>query len=47
MVLLAFVCNADTPEKLHEVFQVYAKWIDGADRGRERDKINAAQRMAA
>jgi integrase len=29
------------------LFQVYAKWIDGADRGRERDKINAAQRMAA
>jgi integrase len=28
------------------LFQVYAKWIDGADRGRERDKINAAQGMA-
>ena len=29
------------------LFQVYAKWIDGADRGRERDKINAAQKLAA
>lgn len=27
------------------LFSVYAKWIDGADRGRERDKINAAQKM--
>lgn len=29
------------------LFQVYAKWIDGADRGRERDKINAAQQLKA
>lgn len=29
------------------LFTVYAKWIDGADRGRERDKLNAAQRLAA
>jgi integrase len=29
------------------LFSVYAKWIDGADRGRERDKINAAQKLAA
>lgn len=29
------------------LFTVYAKWIDGADRGRERDKLNAAQKLAA
>lgn len=29
------------------LFSVYAKWIDGADRGREREKLNAAQRKAA
>ena len=29
------------------LFSVYSKWIDGADRGRERDKLNAAQRKAA
>jgi hypothetical protein len=26
------------------VFGVYAKWIKGADKGRERDKVNAALR---
>lgn len=28
------------------LFTVYAKWIDGADRGRERDKLNAAQNIS-
>ena len=27
-------------------FTVYAKWIDGADRGREKEKLEAALRSA-
>lgn len=27
--------------KAHMLFRVYAKWIDGADKSRERDKLNA------
>ena len=31
----------------HMLFRVYAKWIDNADRGRERAKMQAAQRRVA